>query len=172
MQVQLSARDRKRLTALSESKPYRDSYVSSRVRSLIAYQIRALRQKRHLSQEEFATRTGLKQSAVSRLEDPEYGTVTVSTVLQVALALDVAVLVQFCSYPEFLQRTADVSPRALMVENIYESVLLPEAYSPVASSKTTDSIIRFDDRRGPPGPGAAQNSRPILNGGSLTGRAA
>ena len=117
----LSARDRKRLAALAKSKNYRDSYVSSRARSLVAFQIQALRHQLGLSQDEFAQKCGLKQSAVSRLENPEYGTVTVNTILQIALALDIAALVLFCSYPEFLDRTSDVSPGALEVEDIHKS---------------------------------------------------
>src|SRR5262245_43281316 len=89
--------------------------MSGHVRSGVAYQIEALREQRGLNQEEFAKLIGTTQSVVSRLENPEYGRVNVTTLIDVACALDIALLVRFCDYREFLERTADVSPSALRV---------------------------------------------------------
>lgn len=104
-------------------KDYRDGYMHTRVRAGIAYQMQALRRKFGLSQSEMATRTGKTQSVVSRLENTEYGKVSVQTLLDVASSLDVALLVQFVSYPEFLNRSADMSDRALQPDTIEESIL-------------------------------------------------
>ena len=116
-----SASDRKKLLTLSKSKAYRDAYLSNHVRASIAYQIQALREKMNLSQQAFALKVGVKQSAVSRLENPDYGKVTVGTLLQIALALDVAVLIKFCAYTEFLNGNSDVSTNALLAETVHES---------------------------------------------------
>ncbi|WP_164757897.1 MULTISPECIES: helix-turn-helix transcriptional regulator [unclassified Mesorhizobium] len=102
-------------------KDYRDGYVQTRVRAGVAYQIKALRRKFGLSQSEMAQRTEKKQSVISRLENTEYGKVTVQTLLDIASGLDVALLVQFVSYPDFLKRTADMSDKALQPDTIHES---------------------------------------------------
>lgn len=103
-------------------KEYRDGYMQTQVRGGIAYQIKALREKFGYSQTQFAETTGKKQSVISRLEDTEYGRVTVQTLLDIASSLNVALLVKFVSYPEFLNRNEDMSVAALQPETIDESL--------------------------------------------------
>jgi transcriptional regulator with XRE-family HTH domain len=103
------------------SKEYRDAYLESQVRSWIAYQFQALRRKLALSQTEMAHRIGKPQSVISRLENADYGRVSVQTLLEVATCLDIALVVQFVSYPEFLDRTRDKSELAMQPENFNES---------------------------------------------------
>jgi transcriptional regulator with XRE-family HTH domain len=103
-------------------KLYRDGFLQSQTRSGIALQIRALREKLGLSQEQFAAKTGKKQSVISRLESPDYGKASVQTLLDIASAVDVALVVKFVSYPEFLAQTADMSPVALQPDTIFESL--------------------------------------------------
>jgi transcriptional regulator with XRE-family HTH domain len=104
------------------TKKYRDGYLQSRVRGFIAYQIQALREKLELTQAQFAELTGKKQSTISRLEDTEYGKVSVQTLLDIACATDVALVIKFASYPEFLDQTRDMSVEALQPRTIQESV--------------------------------------------------
>jgi transcriptional regulator with XRE-family HTH domain len=104
-----------------KDKAYRRAYMQGHVRSGIAYQIRALREQRGLSQKAFAELVGTKQSVISRLESTEYGKVSVQTLLDIATAIDVALNIRFCSYPEFLNRTADVSVDALKVPSFEDS---------------------------------------------------
>lgn len=114
-------------------KTYRDGYLEARVRGGISYQMKALRRKFGLSQIEMAKKLGLKQSVVSRLESVDRGNVTVSTLLNVAKKLDVALVVQFVDYPSFLDATRDMSEKALQPDTIQESVQRatqrPEAFS-------------------------------------------
>jgi transcriptional regulator with XRE-family HTH domain len=105
-----------------ERKDYRDSYLQTQVRGGIAYQVRALREKSGLNQTDFANKIGKKQSVVSRLENTEYGRVSVQTLLDIACALDVALLVKFVAYPDFLGQTEDMSSRGLMVATIQETL--------------------------------------------------
>lgn len=121
----------KRLFEKLKSKSYRDTYVAEHVRTGIAYQIRALRTQRGWSQKRLAEEMGKPQSVVSRLEDPDYGKVSVQTVLDGAAAFDVALLVQYVSFPEFLRRTRDVSPEALQADSFDERQLLPIALNVV-----------------------------------------
>jgi len=121
----------KRLFEKLKSKSYRDAYVAEHVRTGIAYQIRALRAQRGWSQKRLAEEMGKPQSVVSRLEDPDYGKVSIQTVLEGAAAFDVALLIQYVSFPEFLQRTRDVSPEALRADSFDERQLLPIASNTV-----------------------------------------
>jgi transcriptional regulator with XRE-family HTH domain len=105
-----------------DRKAYRDGYLQAKVRGMIAYQIQALREKTGLNQTDFANKIGKTQSVVSRLEDTEYGRVTVQTLLDVACALDVALVVKFSSYPDFLSQTRDASVSALQPATIHESM--------------------------------------------------
>jgi transcriptional regulator with XRE-family HTH domain len=113
-----------RLFEKLRSKSYREAYVAEHVRTGIAYQIRALRTQRGWSQKKLAEEMGKPQSVVSRLEDPDYGKVSVQTILDGAAAFDVALLVQYVSFPEFLRRSRDVSPEALRADSFDEQQLL------------------------------------------------
>jgi transcriptional regulator with XRE-family HTH domain len=113
--------DRNDLTKFSR-KSYRDGYLQSKVRGMIAYQIQALRKRTGLSQAYFAKKIGKTQSVVSRLEDTEYGRVTVQTLLDIACALDVALVVKFASYPDFLAQTSDASPASVQPATIEQSL--------------------------------------------------
>lgn len=129
-----------RLFEKLRSKSYREAYVAEHVRTGIAYQIRALRIQRGWSQKRLAEEMGKPQSVVSRLEDPDYGKVSVQTVLDGAAAFDVALLVQYVSFPEFLRRTRDVSPEVLQAESFNEQQLRP------ITSNTVIGILAGDQQ--------------------------
>jgi transcriptional regulator with XRE-family HTH domain len=96
---------------------YRAAYVEENVRTGIAYQIRSMREHRGMSQTEVGSAMNKPQSTVSRLEDPDYGRLTVKSLLEVAAVHDVALLIQYVSFPEFIRRTRDLSPEALNAES-------------------------------------------------------
>lgn len=104
-------------------KEYRDGYMQGFVRSSISLQIRAIRLKLGLSQSDLAEVAKKKQSTISRLENSDYGKVSVQTLLDIASAADVALLLRFVSYSEFLSRNSDMSEKALQPETIDETLL-------------------------------------------------
>ena len=99
----------KKLLEKLQRKAYRHAYLGEHVRRGIAYQIRALRDQRKWKQGTFAKMLGKPQSVVCRLEDPDYGKVTVQTLLEVANVFDVALEVRFVRYSSFICNTRDVS---------------------------------------------------------------
>jgi len=109
---------------LSE-KEMRDAYVQAQTRVKLAHQIRSLRTQREWSQGKLGELLGKPQSNVSRLEDADVGKYTLSTLLELASAFDVAVRVEFASYPDFLESTADLSPVALQVKSFDRAALQP-----------------------------------------------
>lgn len=92
-----------------DDKGYRDAYVDAHVKSSVAYQIRAIRESRSLTQADFAKIVGKPQSVISRLENTEYGKVTVQTLLELASAIDIALIVRFTEFTEFLYTYQDLS---------------------------------------------------------------
>jgi transcriptional regulator with XRE-family HTH domain len=105
----------KKLWEKLQRKPYRHAYLAEHVRRGIAYQIRALRDQRKWKQGAFAKLLGKPQSVVSRLEDPDYGKMTVQTLLEVANIFDVALEVRFVPYSTFVYSTRDVSMTSMQV---------------------------------------------------------
>jgi transcriptional regulator with XRE-family HTH domain len=92
---------------------FREGYLEDQVRTNIAFQIHALRTQRGWTQQQLAQEAGKPANGISRLEDPDYGRVSLTTLLEIAEAFDIALLVQFVEWDDWLQRTADVSPPAL-----------------------------------------------------------
>jgi transcriptional regulator with XRE-family HTH domain len=96
----------------------RQEFLAARINSRIAYQIRALRNQRGWKQAEFARKLGKPQSNVStRLENPDYDGHKIGTLREVANAFDMALLVTFVDYGEFLSRTSDLSQESLEVDS-------------------------------------------------------
>ena len=124
----------KKLFDRLKGKAYREAYVEEHVRTGIAYQIRALRAQRDWPQKKLAEEMRKPQSVVSRLEDPEYGKLSVQTLLEVAATFDVALIVQFVGFPEFLRRTRDVSPEAMRADSFDPTQLRPVALQAAAIS--------------------------------------
>lgn len=109
----MSGKFEKRLLTELRDKEYRDTFVEGHIRTGAAYQIRALRNARDLSQEELGERAEMTQSVIARLENPEYGKFSLTTLIKLASAFDVALLVRFVSFSELLRRTSDLSPKGL-----------------------------------------------------------
>ena len=92
-----------RLLQKLRNKDYREAFVSARVAAAVGSQISALRQKVGWRQSELAERAGMKQSRISLLEKADYENFSFNTLRRIATALDVAVIVQFVSFPEFVR---------------------------------------------------------------------
>lgn len=105
-------------------KQYRHAYMAEGVRSWVARQIRVLRENRNWSQSDLGHETGKPQSAISRLEDPDYGRLSLQSLFDIANAYDVAVLVQFVGWDEWLGRMDNVSTEAMEVRSFDASALV------------------------------------------------
>lgn len=88
---------------------YREAYMEAAVEQGIAWQIKINRKLRGMSQKELASAIGTRQSAISRLEDPEYGAHSLETLIDVAKAFDCALLVKFVSYSDLAYESEHLS---------------------------------------------------------------
>jgi transcriptional regulator with XRE-family HTH domain len=88
---------------LAANKKYREEFVAAVVKRAIPIQARTLRKKLELSQDQLATQSGLTQGVVSRAEDPNYGNLTLNTIVRYAAGLDMAFIGKFVPFSEFVQ---------------------------------------------------------------------
>jgi hypothetical protein len=104
---------------------FRTSYMAHHLRAFLADQIRGLRG--NTSQKEFGTLIGKPQSVVSRLEDEDYGKVSLQTLIDIAARLDIGLVVRFVDFPAFIAATSDFTG----------NTVVPAAYN----SRAMDPLI-------------------------------
>lgn len=92
----------------------RDAYVQAEVTTALAHQIRAIRLQRNWSQADLAKKMGTTQAAVSRMEDPSYGRLSIKTLLDLSRVFDTGLRVQFISTITMLHET--FKPKAQLRE--------------------------------------------------------
>lgn len=85
---------------LSRSKKYREHFVAAQVKQAMPFQIRALLKERGWSQDELAQHAGLTQGAVSRAANPQYGNLSLNTLVRIAAGFDVAFVGRFVPFGE------------------------------------------------------------------------
>jgi transcriptional regulator with XRE-family HTH domain len=88
---------------------YRHQFVEEEINVGIAFQIRALRNRQNLKQDDLAKLLGGKQSLVSAWENPNYGKYTLTTLKDLAKAFDVGLLVRFVPFSTLVDWTANLS---------------------------------------------------------------
>jgi transcriptional regulator with XRE-family HTH domain len=81
---------------------YRHAFVNERTRASVALQIRALRQARNMTQAALGNAIGMAQTWVSKLENPDYGKMTVATLLRLAEAFDTDLEIKFRPFSRLL----------------------------------------------------------------------
>lgn len=89
---------------------YRDRFVHANIAQGIAAQIRAMREANGWTQAALGNVAGMKQSAVSQLENPDYGRASLTTLKRLAGAFDVALVVRFEPFSELMKRSGSLSP--------------------------------------------------------------
>jgi transcriptional regulator with XRE-family HTH domain len=76
----------------------RQHTIESQIKIGIPFQIRAMREHRGWTQEKLAEKIGTTQNTISRLENPKTGKPTITTLLRIANACDVGLLVRFVPF--------------------------------------------------------------------------
>jgi transcriptional regulator with XRE-family HTH domain len=96
-------------------KEYRDLFVIEEINTGLPFQIRAMRQARGWSQKDLADRVGMTQEGVSRLENPDYGKSTLTTLKRLASVFDVGLVVRFVPFSHLVDWAVNFGPEDLAV---------------------------------------------------------
>jgi transcriptional regulator with XRE-family HTH domain len=104
------------------SKEYRHSFVEEKVRTQLAVQIKTIREQRILSRPAFAKLMRKAASWVFRLEDPNQTPPTISTLLQVAQALDIDLEIRFRPFSDLIRGIDRMTPQTLEVPSFDEEL--------------------------------------------------
>ncbi len=93
-----------KISRLKTSRASRAAYIKGKLTILIPAQIRALRLNSSMpKQAELAREAGMRQSRISAMEKPGAGNYNLETLVRVASALKVGLIVKFCSFSEMLR---------------------------------------------------------------------
>jgi len=108
--------------------------------------IRAMRERRKMSQNKLGAAAGVKQEWISKLEDPNYGRLTISTLLKIASAFDCGLSVDFVPFSQILNGATHLSPRSFDVPSFSEDEALNHTPTVVASfpARNTGTVEYFD----------------------------
>lgn len=83
---------------------YRRPFSEANVGARIATQLKGLRKRDGLSQETFAQELGMAQARISVSEKPGYQSYNIKTLVRIASHFDVALIVEFVSFKELINR--------------------------------------------------------------------
>lgn len=134
-------------------KEMRDAFLSAQLRTRIAAQIKTLRRDRGLSQGELGVLLNKPQSVVSRLEKRGGAGLSLQTLLEVASAFNVGLIVDLVPYVKFLALTSDLSPDAIKAEPF-----TPESLEEVIEDGASRPAKRAAPRRQPRSDGRSLSS--------------
>lgn len=123
---------------LKRGEDARTKFVESNLDKKIAFQIRALRGD--LSQEEVERKSGIKQQAQSRLENPYYGKATLSTLKRIAATFDVGLIVEFVPFSRLIDEVIDLSPEDMTPPSFDE-----EEHSGAFDERLEPQSIKWQD---------------------------
>lgn len=166
-----------------QDKEYRDAFAIEHIDTGVPFQIRALREQREWTQTDLSKRTGMAQETISRIEDPNYGKLTLKTLKRLASAFDVALMVRFVPFSELVEwelHLAEDSLKALGFEEesyfkeipgkeLGKLLMKPEQYKPnysqvisldVWKQKGTTPIKEIPTTQ-------SQGIQPVISGGQI-----
>jgi transcriptional regulator with XRE-family HTH domain len=136
-----------KLSKLQTSKESRAAYIKAKLNVLVPSQIRALRLKLIGTQKELAAAAEMKQPRISAMERPGAVQFNVDTLVRLAAAFKVGLLVKFVSFSEMLRWENEFSQDDFAVARIDEDTSF---LAPVATRAALATRVEFEDATGQP----------------------
>lgn len=142
----------KRLAGKLRNREYREAWVEAHIDNSIAFQIASLRKARGGDQKTLEEKAGIGQTAISRLEDPDYGRQSLTTLKKIAAVFDVALEVRFIPFSELAESVNELSPAFYLPASFPEDLRAHDSNQAAAGAACA---VRKTASRGP-----AKASRP------------
>lgn len=103
--TQLDSNPKLNLLRELDDPEYRRGFVEGHAKDTIAFQLRMLRKAMDWEQRDVAEKLGNPklQPMISRYENPDYGKYSITTLLELAAAFDVALAVRFVPFSELVE---------------------------------------------------------------------
>ena len=108
------------------NKEYREAFAVEIIDTGVPFQIHALREQRGWTQKDLGERTKMAQETISRVEDPNYGKLTLKTLKRIASAFGVALMVRFISFSELVEWELHLTPDSLKALSFEEDPYFKE----------------------------------------------
>lgn len=102
-----------RLRSEFQDEEYRHAYAEECLNTMIATQIKVLREEREMSQRALAAKAGMLQPRLSVMENADYSSWSISTLKRLARAFDVALSVKFDAFSDVIIDFEDMSKETL-----------------------------------------------------------
>lgn len=106
---------RKRLLREFEDSEYANQYMASHTVSTIAAQVYWTRNMRKWTQDDLARESGIAQSRISKIENGDFSSLTMSTLNKLATALDINLRIEFERFSHGIQRVCSESKEKLEI---------------------------------------------------------
>jgi transcriptional regulator with XRE-family HTH domain len=132
-----------------QDKEYRDAYAEDCLNTMIASQIKALREQRQMTQKQLADATGMGQPRIPVLEDASYENWSVNTLKRLARAFDVALSVKFESFSHVIEDFENMNRDSLCRPTFAEDIQFRRRRSFTNRRIRRRPAIRYRGRRVP-----------------------
>jgi transcriptional regulator with XRE-family HTH domain len=96
-----------------KDKKYRNQFIAGEVRRTIPFQLRALRAERKWTQADLGKEAEMPQTVVSRIENGDAASLSIKTLLKLATAFDVALVVRFEPIDRLITWVDGLSPEVM-----------------------------------------------------------
>src|SRR5271170_4763921 len=130
-----STSSRKTLVNELKDPAYRHAFIDAHATDTIAFQLKRMREAKGWTQGQLAVEAfgdAKLQSMVSRLENPDYGKYSVSTLVNLAKVFDVGLVVRFAPFSEVVEWDLNKSGSTLEPPPFAQDIALAEPPQVVA----------------------------------------
>lgn len=115
-----------KLISKLQNKEYRDLFVAGQIKTGVPFQIRAMRDRRGWTQAQLGQKADMPQTVISRIENLGESILSIKTLLRLASAFDVALIVRFAPFSELAYW---VEGKPYEVKGLSSATLAPLSYA-------------------------------------------